>query len=333
MAEASQKLNMFWFLTISIVATLLVGPASGQLSPGFYGGSCPSVLSTVRSIVTSAVGSDGRIGASLLRMHFHDCFVLGCEASVLLDDIPSAGLQGEKNIGANAGSLRGFEVIDSIKSALETQCPGTVSCADILAIAARDGVVLAGGPSWNVELGRRDGTSASAGGVGANLPGPGSSASQIIAQFGARGLDTTDAVALSGAHSFGKAQCFQFSGRLFNFANTGAPDPSIDPAFLGSLQAACPQGGNAGALVDFDQGTPGQFDSSYYNNLLINRGLLSSDQTLQNSGQTTNIVGAFTNQNTFFAQFSRSMIKMGRIGVLTGSAGQIRTNCRNVNSG
>ncbi|BBN05705.1 peroxidase [Marchantia polymorpha subsp. ruderalis] len=333
MAEASQKLSMFWFLTISIVATLLVSPASGQLSTGFYSRTCPSVLSTVRSTMTSAVRSDGRVGASLLRMHFHDCFVQGCEASVLLDDVPSAGLIGEKNVGANAGSLRGFQVIDNIKSALENQCPGTVSCADILAIAARDGVNLAGGPSWNVELGRRDGISANAAAVGTNLPGPGSSAGQIIAQFGAQGLDTTDVVALSGGHTFGKSQCFQFSGRLFNFANTGAPDPSIDPALLGRLQAACPQGGNGAALVDFDQATPGQFDSSYYNNLLINRGLLTSDQTLQNSGQTTNTVTAFTDQNTFFSQFSRSMIKMGRIGVLTGSAGQIRTNCRRVNSG
>ena len=58
----------------------------------------------------------------------------GCDASVLLDG-------GEKTAPANTNSLRGFEVIDSIKTQLESSCPGVVSCADILSVAARDSVV------------------------------------------------------------------------------------------------------------------------------------------------------------------------------------------------
>ena len=68
----------------------------------------------------------------------------GCDASVLLDD--SATLTGEKNAAPNANSLRGFEVIDAIKAQVEAACPGTVSCADILALAARDGVNLVSEP-------------------------------------------------------------------------------------------------------------------------------------------------------------------------------------------
>lgn len=62
----------------------------------------------------------------------------GCDASVLLDDTPY--FTGEKNALPNHNSLRGFEVIDDIKEHLERICPSTVSCADILALAAREAI-------------------------------------------------------------------------------------------------------------------------------------------------------------------------------------------------
>lgn len=67
-------------------------------------------------------------------------FLQGCDASILLDD--SATIKSEKNSGPNKNSIRGFEVIDEIKAKLEQVCPHTVSCADILALAARDSTVL-----------------------------------------------------------------------------------------------------------------------------------------------------------------------------------------------
>ncbi|KAJ8464879.1 hypothetical protein OPV22_027431 [Ensete ventricosum] len=83
------------------------------------------------------------MGASILRLFFHDCFVNGCDASILLDD--TANFTGEKKAAPNANSVRGYEVIDAIKTRVEAACNATVSCADIVALAARDGVNLLGG--------------------------------------------------------------------------------------------------------------------------------------------------------------------------------------------
>ncbi|KAL5973669.1 Peroxidase 20 [Asimina triloba] len=112
----------------------------GILVPDYYRESCPYAEKIVRREVLIAVRRNPRIAASLLRLHFHDCFVLGCDASVLLDSVE--GIVSEKEAVQNLNSLRGFEVIDKIKELLEKACPETVSCADILAITARDAVEL-----------------------------------------------------------------------------------------------------------------------------------------------------------------------------------------------
>ncbi|KAF3779563.1 hypothetical protein EJ110_NYTH41183 [Nymphaea thermarum] len=154
------KLSVVTTMVVVMGLVLAAGVNCQQLSPFFYFRTCPQALPAIRAAVFAAVAQEPRMGASLLRLHFHDCFVNGCDGSVLLDDTPT--MTGEKGSLANANSARGFEVIDSIKSAVDRACGGSVvSCADILAVAARDSVVALGGPSWRVQLGRRDSTTAS----------------------------------------------------------------------------------------------------------------------------------------------------------------------------
>ncbi|KAF0913445.1 hypothetical protein E2562_022225 [Oryza meyeriana var. granulata] len=51
------------------------GARAGPLSPSYYEASCPSVYDTVRRVIQEARIADPRAPASLLRLHFHDCFV------------------------------------------------------------------------------------------------------------------------------------------------------------------------------------------------------------------------------------------------------------------
>ncbi|KAK8452474.1 hypothetical protein SEVIR_5G118600v4 [Setaria viridis] len=167
---------------------------SQGLQIGFYDSYCPDAEDIVRSTVEQYYDKDATIAPGLLRLHFHDCFVQGCDGSVLI-----SGASSERSAPQNFG-LRGFEVIDDAKSQLEAVCPGVVSCADILALAARDAVDLTGGPSWSVPLGRRDGRISLASGAKA-LPSPADPVSVQRQKFADQGLSDHDLVTLVGKSS------------------------------------------------------------------------------------------------------------------------------------
>jgi peroxidase len=262
--------------------------------------------------------------------------VQGCDGSLLLDDTPA--INSEKNSLPNANSARGFPVVDDIKAALENACPGVVSCADIVVLAAEVSVDLAGGPSWRVMLGRRDGTTANLDGSN-SLPAPAEDLDVLRQKFAAVGLDDTDFVALQGAHTIGRAQCRFIQDRLDNFSGTGRPDPTLDGAYLDALRQSCPASAGTGntRLNNLDPATPNTFDNSYYANIVCNRGLLRSDQVMLSApggaaATTAPIVRRFAgSQDDFFRSFARAMTKMGNIAPLTGSMGEVRRNCRVVN--
>ncbi|XP_059430987.1 peroxidase N [Corylus avellana] len=321
-----KKSNSFCCHCLIMVFFTCFLPASSQLTSDFYKTTCPNLLRIVRGEVQKAIKAETRMAASLLRLHFHDCFVNGCDASILLD-----GSDGEKFAFPNVNSARGFEVVDQIKSSVESACSGVVSCADILAIAARDSVLLSGGKTWPVVLGRRDGLVSNQTGANSALPGPTETLGNITAKFANVGLNITDVVSLSGGHTIGQARCITFSNRL------SPADSTMDASMMSELQTLCNSSSDGNKTAPFDRNSVDAFDNHYFQNLLSAKGLLSSDQILFSSdGATTttkSLVQSYSNNfDLFMADFANSMIKMGNISPLTGSSGEIRKNCRVVNS-
>ncbi|KAL0419210.1 UNVERIFIED_CONTAM: Peroxidase 4 [Sesamum radiatum] len=381
---------MITVMGLFVVLAHLQGSSSTHLSTDFYEKSCPRVFGIVKSVVKSAVMEEKRMGASLLRLHFHDCFVQGCDGSILLDDTPSfkgektAGgnnnsvrgyeviddikskveavcpgivscadivtiaardsvllgcdgsillddtpsFTGEKTAGGNNNSVRGYEVIDDIKSKVEAVCPGIVSCADIVTIAARDSVLLLGGPNWKVKVGRRDSKTASLEAANSGvLPAPDSNLTTLIQKFKDQGLSPTDLVALSGTHTIGRTRCVVFRGRIYN-------DTNIDASFAKKRQRTCPRTVGLGDdnFAPLDNKTPRIFDNAYFKNLIAKKGLLHSDQALYDGGSTDSLVELYSKSpESFNKDLVVAMIKMGDISPLTGSNGEIRKNCRKPN--
>ncbi|KAF8376842.1 hypothetical protein HHK36_031483 [Tetracentron sinense] len=309
-----------------------LGSALADLRMDFYSNSCPKAEKIVLDFVSKHIPNAPSLAATIIRMHFHDCFVRGCDGSVLVNSTSSnhAEKDGTPNL-----SLRGFDFIDRVKTLLEAECPGIVSCADVLALVARDSIVATGGPFWKVPTGRRDGVISRSSEALSNIPGPTSNFTTLRTLFANKGLNVKDLVRLSGAHTIGISQCPSFSDRLYNFTGVGDQDPSLDSEYAANLKAnKCKTPNDTTTNVEMDPGSFRTFDLSYYSLLLKRRGLFESDAALITNSTSKSFItqllqGSLKN---FFLEFASSMEKMGQIDVKTGSSGEIRKQCAIVNS-
>ncbi|KAL9412174.1 hypothetical protein AB3S75_045738 [Citrus x aurantiifolia] len=316
------------YLVSAIILLLLasLGQAEAALNAHYYDQTCPQAEKIILDAVRNASMHDPKVPARILRMFFHDCFIRGCDASVLLDSTPQnkAEKDGPPNI-----SVRSFYVIDDAKAELEKACPHTVSCADIIAIAARDVVTMSGGPYWNVLKGRKDGRVSKASET-RSLPAPTFNVTQLIQSFAQRGLGVKDLVALSGGHTLGFSHCSSFEARLRNFSSLHDLDPSMDLYFAQKLRSKCPKPNkdrNAGQFLD---STSSAFDNNYYKQLMVGKGVFGSDQSLFGDFRTMWIVESFAiDQGLFFIEFVNSMVKLGNVGVIEN--GEVRLKCGVVN--
>ncbi|KAL4591733.1 hypothetical protein LXL04_004704 [Taraxacum kok-saghyz] len=321
--------------SVAIVAAIgfifmnLSGQCYGALQFGFYNGKCGTsdVEDIVRKTVISKFLLDKTITPALLRLQFHDCFVNGCDASILLD-----GSNSEKTAPPNL-SVRGYDVIDAAKTAVERACPRLVSCADIIVMGTRDAVSLSGGGRYNVQTGRKDGRVSLAQNA-FSLPSPSTSVSSAIQAFARKNLTTTDMIYLLGGHTIGITHCSFFQDRLYNFKNTGRPDPTMNVTMLASLRRTCPQNARVDAPVNLDQNpmSSAVVDKSFYNQIMLRRGVLEIDQKLALDSLSKSTVAAIAGSSDFNTKFGQAMVKLGATQVLTGTQGEIRRSCRSVNS-
>ncbi|KAI5010079.1 hypothetical protein ZWY2020_012216 [Hordeum vulgare] len=314
---------------------LLPPSAHAALQDGFYSASTNcnvDVEAVVWDVVEQHVSrfGDGGSGAGLIRLHFHDCFVKGCDASVLIDPSP-VNPNPEKASPANGG-LRGIDVVDEAKSRLEGACPGTVSCADILAFAARDAayILSSGAISYSVPSGRRDGLTSNAADANRNLPPPFAQLDDLVRAFASKGFSREELVVLSGAHSIGRVHCSSFRDRIHPTVNE-----TMDWSYGTYMQWQCPEDAGTEKWVEQDIATSGDLDGQYFENVLAGRVLFNSDWALIDDDQTRRMVeDNAMNQRRWAASFAAAMRKMSSLNALTGTAqGEIRKLCHVTNRG
>ncbi|KAK7243845.1 hypothetical protein RIF29_38657 [Crotalaria pallida] len=325
-----------------------------NLEYDFYRDTCPEAEAIVRSAIARVYFDHREVAPALLRLFFHDCFIQGCDASVLLDDNDGDKNRSSEKQAIPNQTLRGFDKIDMIKEEVEQTCPGVVSCADILALATRDAVLLAGGPFYPVLTGRRDSHQSFFEEATNQIPRPDSNVTHTLHLFSLRGFNERETVSLLGGHNIGKIGCDFIQTRLYNFEGTGQPDPSIPPDFLLQMKLNCPENKNT-STNDFSEfivskrvssshsdfgmsymqalsssvSSGAAFDTHYYKSLLRGKGLLFADQQLMAEERTARLVSAYASDDgsTFRMDFARVMLKMSNLDVLTGLEGQVRLNC------
>ncbi|XP_052163363.1 peroxidase 2-like [Oryza glaberrima] len=342
-------------LTVAIVcamatALLAAAPSSaeagdGELKVGYYDNKCSGVEDIVRSHVIKAIIQDRGIGGSLIRLIFHDCFVRGCDGSVLLnasDENPRPETAAPVSIG-----LEGFDILEEIKADLERRCPGVVSCADILIFAARDAssILSNGRVRFDVPAGRLDGVVSSADEAQAELPDPTFTIRQLIDNFARKNFTVEELVVLSGAHSVGDGHCSSFTARL------AAPPDQITPSYRNLLNYRCSRGGGADPAVvnnarDEDLATVARFmpafvgklrpvsalDNTYYRNNLDKVVNFNSDWQLLTQDEARGHVREYADNAALWDHdFAASLLKLSKLPMPVGSKGEIRNKCGAIN--
>ncbi|KAF8110591.1 hypothetical protein N665_0081s0024 [Sinapis alba] len=313
-------------LLLQLFSIFHIGNA--ELEMNYYRESCPRAEEIIRQQVETLYYKHGNTAVSWLRNLFHDCIVKSCDASLLLET--ARGVESEQKSTRSFG-MRNFKYVKTIKDELEKECPSTVSCADIVALSARDGIVMLKGPKIDmIKTGRRDSRGSYLRDVEALVPNHNDSLSSVLSNFNSIGIDVEATVALLGAHSVGRVHCVNLVHRLYPTI-----DPTLDPKYALYLKKRCPTPNPNPKEVLYsrnDPETPMVVDNMYYKNIMAHKGLLVIDNELATDPRTAPFVEKMAADNGYFhEQFSRAIRLLSETNPLTGDQGEIRKDCRYVN--
>lgn len=129
----------------------------------------------------------------------------------------------------------------------------------------------------------------------------------------------------------GRVHCVNLVHRLYPTV-----DPTLDPDYAEYLKGRCPTPIPDPTAVQYsrnDRETPMILDNNYYKNLLKNKGLLMVDQELASDPATLPFVQKMASDNDYFnEQFSRAALLLSEYNPLTGDQGEVRKDCRYVNT-
>uniref|UniRef100_A0A1D1ZJI3 Peroxidase n=1 Tax=Anthurium amnicola TaxID=1678845 RepID=A0A1D1ZJI3_9ARAE len=314
---------------VSLFLLLSASYGNAQLSLDYYKQSCPRAEEIVKEQVKKLYEKHGNTAVSWVRNLFHDCMVESCDASLLLET--ANGVVSEQSSKRSFG-MRNFKYVATIKDALERECPATVSCADVVALSAREGVMMLGGPYIPMKTGRKDSKQSHLNTVEGSIPNHDADLSLVLSRFQSVGVDTEGTVALLGAHSVGRVHCVNLVGRLYPTV-----DPTLDPDYAAYLKGRCPTPNPDPSAVAYgrnDRDTPMTIDNMYYKHLLQNKGLLHVDQQLASHPSTAPFVEKMAADNGYFyQQFANALMLLSENNPLTAEQGEVRKNCRYANAG